>query len=261
MRWFKHLAMAHDDEGLSAVVEELGIMGSQAYGIYWYLLEAVAAPMEKNCPLPQLTHSDVKWASICHCSVRVFRRIADRLAEEKLIESESTGDRRRITVRKLLKYRDEYSNRSGQTPDKVCPRADTEQIQNREEPPIVPQGDGLQLVDSKPPRKKAAMTPGQKIAFDKWWELYPRHEAKLPAEVAWVKHVRDRTTADAALVGIRAQLPGLLEREPDKIPHPATWINQHRWTDEPLSLLPARASPVRDVPPPDNRPLNEIFLR
>lgn len=34
-----------------------------------------------------------------------------------------------------------------------------------------------------------------------------------------------------------------------------------RYDQEPPSLLPARASPVRDVPPPDKRPLNEVFLR
>lgn len=120
MRWFKHLTMAHEDFGLSAIAEE---MGAEAYGVYWLLLEAVAGPMDKESTRPILTHSDVKWASICHVSVRKFRSIAIRLRELRLIETRSMQNRLLIEVPNLLKYRDEYSKKSGPAPDS---RTDTD---------------------------------------------------------------------------------------------------------------------------------------
>src|SRR4051812_21750438 len=114
MRWFKHLSMAHEDDQLSAVTDEYG---AEAYGVYWYIVEHIAAAMEKDSPHPRLTKSDVKWASDCRCSVRKFRSIVQRLAEEKLIDITSTKNRLQIEVRTLLKYRDEYAKKSGQTPD------------------------------------------------------------------------------------------------------------------------------------------------
>lgn len=107
-------------------------------------------------------------------------------------------------------------------------RADTEQ--NIEESPIVPQGGPVAVPTRKP---KPQMTAEQRGWFDEWWNIYPRHVAKLEAEKAWGRHVRDKATADAALAGLKAQLPDFASRERDKIPHPATWLNQHRWTDEP----------------------------
>jgi uncharacterized protein YdaU (DUF1376 family) len=125
------------------------------------------------------------------------------------------------------------------------------------EPPIVPQGGPVAVPDSKPKKPKATMTAEQREWFWPWWESYPRKEAKQPAEIAWGRIVRDKATADAALVGLKAQLPDLLARERDKIPHPATWINQRRWTDE---IRAPTAYPVRDVPP-NLKPANEVFLR
>jgi hypothetical protein len=140
VRWFKHLALAHDDVGLSTLLEE---MGSQAYGIYWLLLEHFAAVMEKDCTaVPVLVHSYLLWSKICWSSTRTFRNFANRAAELKLIESRPAAelkqnssrlaaDRLEICVPKLLKYRDEYSRKSGSDKDKLPARSD--EIQNRSE--------------------------------------------------------------------------------------------------------------------------------
>lgn len=76
--------------------------------------------------VPPLAYSVVRWSQVCHCSARTFRKFAQTAAELKLIEctsiaelkhfgSRSTADRLQIVVPKLLKYRDEWSNRSGVT--------------------------------------------------------------------------------------------------------------------------------------------------
>jgi hypothetical protein len=75
-------------------------------------------------------------------------------------------------------------------------------------------------------------------AFDEFWTLYPRKVGKGAARKAFTKAVSKVGTARvrAALV---AQLPDLGGREQKFIPHPATWLNQERWGDEPApSAIP-----------------------
>lgn len=150
MRWFKHLSMAHADPALCTLLE---MMGPEAYGIYWLLLEHFAAVMEKDCiTVPELTHSEIKWAQICSSSARKFRNFAETAAKLKLIESSSEAElkqfasrmpanRLRICIPKLLKYRDEYSRKSGHSPDKLPARTDTDtdtdtEEKKKEEPPV-----------------------------------------------------------------------------------------------------------------------------
>lgn len=114
MRWFKHLSMAHSDHAVSAILEELG---AEAYGVWWLILEDIAASIEKNSKDTFAIHSDVKWSQICYCSARKFRSIANRLQEKGLIVCTSTDNRLKIDVPKLLKFRDEYSKKSGHSPD------------------------------------------------------------------------------------------------------------------------------------------------
>lgn len=78
-------------------------------------------------------------------------------------------------------------------------------------------------------------TPAErKAAFDRFWALYPRHEAKQNAQKAF-----DKINPDADLLNmICAAVEQWKKSEQwtkdggQFIPHPATWLNQHRWEDE-----------------------------
>src|ERR1019366_9387191 len=103
-------------------------------------MEHLALSIEKDSEaIPSRSHSVIKWAQICHCSTRIFRKFADRAARLKLFEcnpiangvqfaSRTQADRVQIDLPKLLKYRDEYSKRSGQTTSKMESRTDTQEI-------------------------------------------------------------------------------------------------------------------------------------
>lgn len=74
-------------------------------------------------------------------------------------------------------------------------------------------------------------------AFDlDFWPLYPRKVCKFASRKAWNK-IRPRTqeSLDAIMEGLKRWLAYWSEREtePDFIPHATTWLNQHRWEDEP----------------------------
>jgi hypothetical protein len=144
VRWMKHLAMAHRDVAMTAILEDFGAEG---YGIYWLLLEHLAMMIEPDSlVVPAANYSIVRWSQICNCSVRRFRSFVEKATELRLIDSQTTTepvpkysqtirDRLHIAVPKLLKYRDEYSKKSGVTPDSgrtVDRDRDREQIQSKE---------------------------------------------------------------------------------------------------------------------------------
>lgn len=66
--------------------------------------------------------------------------------------------------------------------------------------------------------------------FADFWTLYPRHIAKKDAARAWSK-LTDAQRVDA-LVGAVAWRRVWATKDPEFIPHPATWLNGWRWEDE-----------------------------
>jgi len=85
----------------------------------------------------------------------------------------------------------------------------------------------------KPRRPAPAASPDP--AFDEFRAAYPRKAGKALARRAWDKALR-RAEVAAIIDGARryAEDPN---REPEFTAHPATWLNQDRWLDDPL---PAR---------------------
>lgn len=82
--------------------------------------------------------------------------------------------------------------------------------------------------------------------FDTFWALYPRRKGKGAARRAWDKAVRI-ATPETIMGGLEANMADLKAREPQYQPHPATWLNQERWEDEPDE------QPAANVGMPDYR--------
>lgn len=80
--------------------------------------------------------------------------------------------------------------------------------------------------------------------FDQFWAAYPKKRAKEAAQRAWNKrHPNDQVVA----VMLRAlerqkQSPDWQKESGRYIPHPETWLNGARWTDEPDVTAPAPVS-------------------
>ncbi|WP_157038002.1 MULTISPECIES: hypothetical protein [Chelativorans] len=68
--------------------------------------------------------------------------------------------------------------------------------------------------------------------FERFWSLYPRKVAKRTAQKAWDKELRAGTDPAEIIAGLERQLPTLVRREPQFIPHASTWLHQGRWEDE-----------------------------
>jgi hypothetical protein len=119
MRWFKHLSAASDDEKIAELID---IHGAEGYGIYWIILEKIAAKMEKGKTTTNCKYSATKWAKLCGSNVKGMRKFYVTFAELRLMNIkfiENSLKHIDIDCPNLLKYRDEYTRKSRHTPDNI----------------------------------------------------------------------------------------------------------------------------------------------
>jgi len=81
------------------------------------------------------------------------------------------------------------------------------------------------------PIKELPIRKKKEVAFEEFWTNYPRKVAKGAARKAWDKIAS--TEYESVIAGAErfAKDPN---RDETFTPHPATWLNSERWTDEPL---------------------------
>ncbi|MGI9485455.1 MAG: hypothetical protein ACR2RF_06145 [Geminicoccaceae bacterium] len=74
--------------------------------------------------------------------------------------------------------------------------------------------------------------------FDEFWTLCPRKKGKGAARKAYAK-ARKLAEESELIDAIRRFRQECLGKDPDFICHPATWLNQERWEDEPDAVVKA----------------------
>jgi hypothetical protein len=88
-----------------------------------------------------------------------------------------------------------------------------------------------------------------RVWFNDFWALYPRHVGKAAALKAWKKAATSEAVKDEIMAALRVQLPQFqrhLDRmEPKFIPHASTWLNGRRWEDEQAGI--AKMAPKRVI--------------
>ena len=81
-----------------------------------------------------------------------------------------------------------------------------------------------------------------------FWPIYWRKTDKAGAIASAKKHCRTPEVRTAAVAGVKQQTGEMMSREEKHRPHAATWINHHRWEDEPQ--LPGIDQPSNGRPQP-----------
>ncbi len=162
------------------------------------------------CDYTLYEHSRNPAGTDCHTSAAALVR-NDRMADDSV----SPLTENPTTVNPTTVFPSSENPTQRNTKSKEVPK---------EEPPKAPQGgrrrEPKEAPDWKPDR------------FEKFWQLYPRGEAKQAAIRAW-----DALKADDDLLIVmgRALLSQMASREWTDgvgIPYAATWLNQRRWTDQ-----------------------------
>lgn len=116
MRWFKHMTHSRRDEKLSALISELGMEG---YGFYWMLLEVVAESLPKDATIAQVTYTLPQWSHLLYSHHHRVGKYLGKLGVTGLVTVKYAEGKVTVTIPNLLKYRDEYSRKSGHSPDKL----------------------------------------------------------------------------------------------------------------------------------------------
>lgn len=87
-----------------------------------------------------------------------------------------------------------------------------------------------QSFDRGPKETKSQRKAEPDEDFAAFWAAYPRKVAKAAARRAWSKTAKDRPPSTDILAAIASQKRQWMD--PQFIPYPATWLNNHRWADQ-----------------------------
>jgi hypothetical protein len=71
--------------------------------------------------------------------------------------------------------------------------------------------------------------------FETFWRTYPRRIGKGAARKSFEKALK-LESFDGIMTGLHRQLSYYASKEQQFIPHPTTWLNQERWSDEPQPI-------------------------
>lgn len=82
--------------------------------------------------------------------------------------------------------------------------------------------------------------------FARFWAAYPNKTGKEAARKVWRRLKPSQALTGVMLLAIeRQRISDAWARENGRfIPHPATWLNQGRWDDEPVRVSPGLPSPA-----------------
>lgn len=75
-------------------------------------------------------------------------------------------------------------------------------------------------------------TPATEQSFDDFWQSYPRRVGKGQALKAW-KQALKIATVEEIMVGVERYAKEREGGDPKFVAHPSTWLNGHRWLDDP----------------------------
>lgn len=197
-----------------------------------------------NGPLPT---DERALASLIHASVRELRALWPAVGQKwRRVDSgwiNARLEEQRARLNAFLALQSEKGKASarsrGATTERQpnANRGSTE-VQPGHQPEGQPKGNSsvfdLRSADQEPPGKehrgiRARETPG----FAAFWATYPLKVGKAKALEAWRTHV---TPADVALISTalswQVTQPKWREQGGKFIPHPTSYLNQHRWDDE-----------------------------
>lgn len=108
--------------------------------------------------------------------------------------------------------------------------------------------------ERKTPPTPLAGGGAEVVGFDTFWRVYPRRVGKLAAAKSYERACK-LTTPAAIQAAVEAFARASLTKDQQYLPHPATWLNQGRWSDEGPGLAPRASGAHGAKPAPNYTPL------
>jgi len=100
-------------------------------------------------------------------------------------------------------------------------------------------------------QKKESKTPSNReigLAFDEWWQAYPKKADKKHARGSYERIVtRGEASIAELLAGAKAYAESVAGKDPKYTKYPATWLNKGSWADElPFAQPSSAPAPFTD---------------
>ena len=159
-------------------------------------------------------------------SPSAFYRRLKRLEEMRIIEIKANN---RFTVISVVKWSFFQNNEQQENNQRTTSDTTSEQPAN-----TIEEGNKSRREEGK---KKVSTSSD----FDQWYSLYPKKVGKGAAAKAYAKAVKSISPAELLAASI-PRLAELAKRDPQFIPHPATWLNSGGWQDDITAITPAAKS-------------------
>ena len=168
--------------------------------------------------------SQESLAKKARMSVATFRRVTSDLVEQGFLEVSRESPRSENEYRVIVTAHSERSQVSGQTDE--FERSHRSRVSGRTSYRRSDVDDVSLLPDPA--------DLGMREAFDSFYDIYPRKVGRAKAEARFSEAIKKGTPARVIVEAARryARDPNL-PRDRQYIPHPATWLFQGRWADEP----------------------------
>jgi len=135
MRWFKHMSDLPRDEGVARYLDEAGKDRMAAYGFLIFLMEAISSRMNTNQgdDVCSATYSITHWGRITYSHPNRVRKYLALCEVIGWVQVGFEGGSCKVDVPRMAEWRDEYSRKSGHTPDKVAQkREEQNRLEQRE---------------------------------------------------------------------------------------------------------------------------------
>lgn len=98
--------------------------------------------------------------------------------------------------------------------------------------------------DSETPKKGRPVKQSDNEAFNIFWAVYPRKDAKTQARTAFEKKIKTPEMAEQVIEAVK-QRRGIWSTDLKFIPLASTWLNNERWNEEAKTPTPIPRAPSR----------------
>ncbi|WP_142206757.1 hypothetical protein [Subtercola boreus] len=166
---------------------------------------------------------------------------AGDLGQSTAAQVEQTKENNR---QRQQRFRDEQAKRASEITPKSRPVGDVTRYGTRDETAYVGQDSDRTGSSSKPVSKHPKPPPVSDEEFDRFWDHYPRKQAKAVARTAFLK-ARKTTSLEVLLNGSQSYALMSIGTDKSYLKLPAGWLNDRRWEDESLPTVPSRQTPER----------------
>lgn len=134
---------------------------------------------------------------------------------------------------------------SAVAPAKAPAQASAQQVLKQNPGRPVAEGEVEGEVEEDQPLNPSPAAPPRQLGlvpdadpFDEWWDVYPRHDDKKKAQLAYAKAVR-RASVVVLHQGALTYAGAVAGKAKNYVLLPTTWLNGDRWNDELAPATPA----------------------